>query len=578
MLPPGCRKLRPSVGLNTNLDNFSVSGTWNSTGPLYYNTILRDDIYRGDSPFLTHIREAVLKNGVAPATLESGDGVLPDLTQFTRIMDLPFVSSMSGGILCEPNVERVAPYDMAAGEQQTPDVLNDAAIWGPRKESEVRWKLACIANAFPNCRGPRGIWGWLGPNEADFNGYRFQQVYKEDDKWPAGGPAQVLALDRLVLLVKWMEAELRSNRWWTKRRHPGILFMPATSSQALKTGSWSGWTAKQMYAHQDATMIGLVDAITTTWHHTQSTFERRAPGSANRVSAYWAWDALKNAQTVWEASGKGPAPQLPVCATEYGVDFEDRMPTAGYYSTSVGVKHVKVYRLGLAACARFFWALPTVTIYSITGSGANGQNFYEKPALTKREPETSAMREVFDDRKYMLRGSPPWPLPITAKTWAASEGQEKATGFHRGYTWAVAAPLYNVPAGTLAPTDPPMPNWLNVTIADNLVTSSPASPAFTQAFLRPVILPRHGTYRVTAEVTVSGGGQIALVVRGYDFLDGLVESSSASSSSGWVTLAVTFRTVPHHVLRLPNLAQACIMLEHNGVGTAQFRNVVVVPI
>jgi hypothetical protein len=44
-----------------------------------------------------------------------------------------------------------------------------------------------------------------------------------------------------------------------------------------------------------------------------------------------------------------------------------------------------------------------------------------------------------------------------------------------------------------------------------------------------------------------------------------------------VTLAVTFTTVPHQVPRLPNLAQACIMLEHNGVGTGRFRNVVIAP-
>jgi hypothetical protein len=183
------------------------------------------------------------------------------------------------------------------------------------------------------------------------------------------------------------------------------------------------------------------------------------------------------------------------------------------------------------------------------------------------------MREVFDDRKYMLIGPQPWSLPITAKTWAHEDGQEMSTGFHRGYTWAVAAPLYNVPSGILGSTEPPMTNWLNVTIADNLVTSFPPTPAFVQAFLRPVILPSHGTYRVTAEVTVSGGGRIALVVRGHNLLDGLAEVAATSTSSGWITLAVTFTTVPHAVPNLPNLAQACVMLEHNGVGTAQFRNV-----
>lgn len=572
MLLPGRARPRPAVGFNTNLDNFGRS--WNSTGAAYYNTILRDDLYAGRSPFLTHIREAVLGNGIAPSAPGAVDGVRPDLSQYARILNLPFVSTFSGGVLCQSNIERVAPYDMPAGEHQTPDPLDDAHIWGPRKEYEVRWRLACIANNFPDCRGPRGIWGWLGPNEPDYNPWRFQQLHPEAGSWEAGSPAQTLALDRLVLLARWMEAELRSDRWWTKQRHPGIIFTPATSSQALKIGSWSGWTAKQMYAHQSAAMIGLVDAVTTTWHHTQSTFERGAPGSTTRISAYWAWDALKNAQNIWEASGKGPAPRLPICATEYGVDFEDRMPVSGFYATDSGRKYIKSYRLGLAACSRFYWALPIVTVYSITGSQADGQNFYS-PAV--REPETSTMREVFDDRKYMLNGPQPWSLPIISKTWAHEDGQEKSTGFHRGYTWAVAAPLYTVPSGILGSTEPPMPNWLNVTIADNLVTSSPAASPFVQAFLRPVILPSHGTYQVTAEVNVSGGGRISLVVRGHNLLDGLAEVAATSTSSGWMTLAVTFTTVPHTVPLLPKLAQACVMMEHNGVGTAQFRNVMLAP-
>ncbi|MBK8209805.1 MAG: hypothetical protein IPK78_07305 [Rhodospirillales bacterium] len=65
MLLPGRARPRPAVGFNTNLDNFGRS--WNSTGAAYYNTILRDDLYAGRSPFLTHIREAVLGNGIAPS-------------------------------------------------------------------------------------------------------------------------------------------------------------------------------------------------------------------------------------------------------------------------------------------------------------------------------------------------------------------------------------------------------------------------------------------------------------------------------------------------------------------------------
>jgi hypothetical protein len=551
-----------------------MGSVWNTTGPGYYNTILRDQLYAAGSPFLTYIREAALRTGTAPSRPGGTDGVAPDLASFTRILDLPFIQKFGGGVLCQPVIERAAPYDMPAGEHQTPSPLDDGHIWGPRKEHEARWRIACIANAFPDCRGPRGIWGWLGPNEADFNPWRFQQAH--DDGWAAAGSAQILALDRVVLLAKWMQEELRTNRWWTRQPHPGIIFTPTTSSQALKIGSWTGWTAEQMYAHQKAALIGLADAAATTWHHSQSTFERGKPPKG-RISAFWLWEALKNARKTWEDSGKGTAPRIPVCATEYGVDSEVSLPATGYYSTPVGMKYLRSYRLGLAACARFFWAIPTVTIYSISGSNADGQNFYERVApYTSREPELSTLREVFDDRKYMVSGPPPWLLPITSKVWAHADNQEYSTGYHRGYTWAVAAPLYDKPSDNLASTEPPKPNWLSVTIANDVITSRP-NPGFVQAFLRPAILPGHGTYRVTAEVMVSDGGKISLVVRGHNLLDGLDEKAAESTASGWVTLAVTFTTVPHQVPRLPNLAQACIMLEHNGLGTAQFRNVVISP-
>lgn len=577
MLPPCRRKRRSGVGFNTNLDN--MSGTWGTAASQYYNGVLGDTLFAGESPFLTHIREAALKNGVAPSTPGTDDGSAADLAPYQRILDLPFIPKLGGGVLCQPLVERARPYDMPSGEHQTPSTLDDAHIWGPRKEHEVRWRLACIANAFPDRGGPRGIWGWLGPNEADFNPWRFQQKY-DDGHWLAAGPAQSLALDRVVLLATWMQEELRHNRWWTRQAHPGILFTPTTSSQALKTGSWTGWTAEQMYAHQDAALLGLVDAAATTWHHTQSTFERGKP-IKGRISAYWLWAALQNARKIWEGAGKGPGPQIPVCATEYGVDFEVLVPSTGYYSTPLGAKYLKAYRLGLAACARFFWALPVVTLYSVTGSGSDGQNFYDKGApFASREPDASTMREVFDDRKYMLSGAPPWSLPITPKAWPHADGQEYCSGYHRGYTWAVAAPLYETPADNLTLADPPKPNWLNITITENLITSAPfpaPNPRFVQAFLRPVIMPAHGTYRVTAEVMVSGGGRIALVVRGHNLLDGLEETAAESTASGWVTLAVTFTTVPHRVSNLPNLAQACIMLEHDGIGTAQMRNVCISP-
>lgn len=84
----------------------------------------------------------------------------------------------------------------------------------------------------------------------------------------------------------------------------------------------------------------------------------------------------------------------------------------------------------------------------------------------------------------------------------------------------------------------------------------------------------------TCECRLSGStaGRARMFARGYNKLNGLAETASATvigvaGTGVWTNLSLTFAHVPHNNPKLPDALTSLILLDHNGFGTAEFRNV-----
>ena len=87
---------------------------------------------------------------------------------------------------------------------------------------------------------------------------------------------------------------------------------------------------------------------------------------------------------------------------------------------------------------------------------------------------------------------------------------------------------------------------------------------------------------VSAECRLSGSaaGRARVFIRGFNKLNGLAEEASqtaigVSGIGNWVPLSVTFTHIPHNNPKVPDPLTAQLVLDHNGFGVCEWRNVTV---
>lgn len=87
---------------------------------------------------------------------------------------------------------------------------------------------------------------------------------------------------------------------------------------------------------------------------------------------------------------------------------------------------------------------------------------------------------------------------------------------------------------------------------------------------------------ISAECRLSGSaaGRSRIYIRGFNKLNGLAEAASQTAIGvagigDWVTLSVSFTHLPHNNPKVPDPLTALMVLDHNGLGTCEWRNVTI---
>ena len=614
------------IGINTNIDA--------GTPAAYYETFLAR--HMPAAPWVV-FREG-FDDGPKTA---GETGTNKEFQTSRRRMGLDWVAKVRGGLLWQANLEEVNPWPGGMSEDDTPlsrygiapGAEGDARVWDDvRKPDNARYRVAQMAKALPNAYGANGLWGILGPNEMGLNPERV--CWKYDIETCSGAERsemQALSIARHVALARAVWEELRSAPRYLDRPHGALLF-PATGTEWWMPNDATTTTMrfKSLLAYNGGEIARYIDAWATTFHH-QPGYWTEAPASTGERSIANMWAAL----TAFHASYPEIA-RKPVCATEYGcgsqfwgidggialypwseanewqTDGTNLFPADGTAANGGKTRNGKIilrtYKLGLHALYAWYWSLAFVSIYSLTASGAqhknssagnsfegaNGtENFIEwsfaDPATAsgriEHQPAWNTLQRLWDPVRYAVPAD--GRIAISAKNWAYDPNDERH-GFHLPESWAVTARVFLAwPSGApqaRAMATPPWVEWTLVQIEDGLIRCLPftatTAPGLTASRVcRPVLLSahRHGAFRIRCEASCSAGGQARLMARGFDALDGLASVQSAAAAAEWTPLEVSFTTRPHNVPGLPNAARAVIVLRHNGIGTAQFRNVQVLP-
>ena len=569
------------ISLNTNIDGGGEGDWYNGDGAGgFLKNFFADSVFFGIREGKTGLFAFVPNNSTSSTPLSTS-------SMDAQLGHYWYLNQFGGNFICQPHIARAAaPYTATAPAAYS--AAEDAKVWSAAKVTNARAIIRKLADHSPNARGRFGVRVWLGPNGGDLNP---DNISRTDVDRVNVAIARFVQLDR----ARWEELRGPSAPF----KHPGILTSTTMSAQALRGDAGGTFRAPAYLTYNNGEVLNYIDAVACTNHHRNMSHEDGpglvgAPPHGGINSFYWLWKAIKAGQAAYGAG----APLVPILCTEWG----NGLKAGGYVGTPTGdwltddltlngKNILRTYRMGLAVNALFYWGISLGCYYSLafspaelaTGSGTelersrgtNGtQNlFYTSggSALIGHQPERDFFGRVMDMRRYVL--PPDGIIPIPTKTWQLDLA-DLDNGYHVPYTWAVCATAYNAPDGGSLNVQP-WKQWLTVTFPGGGEIVS-TEQAVQKIICRPVFLPRHTQWTVKADIMCTGGGLARIAVRGYDLLDGEALTISSSATSVYSTVSVSFRPRGHN-LRLPNAARAVIVLHHNGVGVARFKNVVVYP-
>jgi hypothetical protein len=392
---------------------------------------------------------------------------------------------------------------------------DDALVWNDvTKPLNARWKVAVVANAYPNAL-PISV--FIAGNEP--NG----QVQRVCAYAPGNFGAiidsfsnnrivdQNTAMSRYVALIRAAWEELRTeNRQFARQRHPGVVAAYALSGGAMRSVRAIGnaFNAYEYFNYNDGEILKYCDVIDQHFHNYQSAFD--VSGVAGGTYSPWHfWTALQQGQAL---AGTGKI--HPVYWGEHGVESGDDDPSnieplpAPYQSAwnnpptaaNRPARHLlKTWRLGMSACTYFYWGVSHVMLYQQNATAPDyGHTFC--PANNNYlplEPQWTALCKLFDPESYYVTGPWPWALPITAKPFTdyTNDATKATVGFHYAPTWAILGDLYDAEkSDPMSTTVPAFHEWCRATITDNHIAfTAPVAGQGNQLnrACRPVILPGH---------------------------------------------------------------------------------------
>ncbi|MBK8174272.1 MAG: hypothetical protein IPK66_03000 [Rhodospirillales bacterium] len=527
------RPLEDFIWINTNFK-------YGFDNPNYVES-LNTNLPKG---FLSGVREAPqvgvpTSSAAVPKPTYPWDG---RLSWFSTIRDPTLNSWIQGRkLLINPGVSAV--YEGPAGQQYS------ETTWG----DNIRWRLHQMALPFPTADDAVG---WLHPNECDNADMTFGDFVRDA---PAN-EAQV-AMDRLILLAKMMWQELRTGPFsYRTEPHPGFILGPTISRAAIAALTAANGDDKfsiyDILTRNNGEILDFYDGIDIHNHMVSRIleFNNKEPG-LKEYNLFQGWKSLQEANRLRVLAGKQER-LLPITSTESGVS--DTPPNGVYVKDYINHSALRGYtRMHVMFCAMHWWAISLWTIFSFgrTGGDVAPYDFTEGVDGVPKA-DWPVLLDIVDYRKYSIDR---YTSEILQKTWE---------DFNKPYTWCVHV-LQNVePEAGITEGNPwPTTNWARVTFPGGRIDMTSGG---RNLVYRPVHLTSLGPHKISVEVQTTGIAKLR--ARGYDKLNGLAEQAEQSTSASWTTIEVIFTPRQHSVTHLPNPCYVLICLDHNGVGTASFRN------
>lgn len=398
---------------------------------------------------------------------------------------------------------------------------------------------------------------WLSPsNEVDLTGRSSSGSFYVKDN-PAD--TRSAALDRVLLATRVIYNELRCNgAKYNQTPSPKPILGPTTAFATQTTLSIQSFCLKDLLTWNNASFLKYVDGLSHHYHNVHSYRENfqgtSSPGSTTNCP-FHAWKSIAAAREI-----DGSIPLKPVCVTEMGIQWTQH--TGGWGSLPYALKAFKtsqsmLYSMwwGLSMISGYCWAYSPDTpmnIYQATSPfNAYADNGWMTPA--------QAWNIAWDYTRYPYRAT----LAVPSKSWNSyHDPADGAVMIDMGRDVTATAPAC------------PFPEWSRVTMDGNYITASGGG---RNTICFPMWLNDRSTRTFAVDVTVAGGGTARVVARGHDKLDGLADpgqsqAASKSTSATEKTIAVTFTPRGHGVSGLANPNYVLLALDHDGTGTAKFRN------
>lgn len=423
------------------------------------------------------------------------------------------------------------------------NTLNEADWYSQAWYNNMRWKAKEVAQRFPAIEN--GINAWMLFNEPDMNSNWF------DIDNPGAIPVDSI-LDRMIAAHRETYQELRSSpKKYLTASHPAPIMGPTLAYNTKILNADAKFTIYDILTRKNGEYLNYIDAITTHNHNVQSRITSFL-GEAPTGSSLWhTWNALQEAQKL--------NPKLmPVCVTEIGINYDTN---AGLYSD----RHLlKKFKNGILVSMMHYYGVSMFVYFSLSGSTALAQNLIEKvPPFTNAYPEYFSLMEILNISRYDIDSLQNTKIVIPTQGWE---------DYYDPLDWAIHADQQAAP---VVSSGVPFKEWERATKANGELIMKPGG---RNLAFRPVHLHSEGKYEITAVGKVSGGGTIRLEARGYDKLNGLAYTRFNSKSSEFDTLKVEFTLKQHTVKGLPNPRYVLVCLDHDGTGTAVFKDITIKPV
>lgn len=454
-------------------------------------------------------------------------------------------------------------------------------VWG----DNIRWRIGNFVNHINSIpeQAARvvGIGGPGNEPDAGVGSESVQDLTRDVDRsgtlatdtaFNSSAAVKALIIDRYIDAARLVWKECRDKPRYATKPFPGWIGLGqfAYTTMTLARPGFQIFHLGEFFRARKGEALGYGDVLFVHLHNRQDHWPNfdGTPPAPNEQSFEHAWAAIALANSL---RGPGNERLMPVATDEMGIAW-NRMSKQGSWKnksdTVIGAGHsheLRGYRYGMPLLAMCYYGVTLWANFCWGRAGDFDMNLLDHTNNDAPFPETARIIQILDYASYDIGLLPVTTgttrsIPIVAKTWR---------DYNLPATWGVWMAQNEEPVSDFPGC--PSSYWKRVKIAANLITCAAGG---RNRVLRPIWLREIRRYRLSVDYTITGGGgagNVKLRARGYDKLNGRAEETDTSEGTSG-TLTVTFMPRQHAVAHLPNPAYVLFCLDHDGTGTASFRN------